>query len=281
MKPPDPVFVVDLFPEERESLLDVLCWLTDSEWNHPTACPGWSVKDVALHLLGVDLANLSRRRDGFLDLSLVGSDTDLANYDQLVRYLNRFNALWVEGARRISNRLLCDLLRFTGDATAEYFGSLNLAMLGEPVSWAGPDPAPVWLDVAREYTERWVHQQQIRESVDQPGLKCRRWFAPVLATFVRALPHTLRETEASDGTCLRLVITGEAGGEWFAIRSHGVWLLRQEVESAPEATVTMDQEIAWRLFTRGMAKDFALQTVTLEGNLSLAERVLDMVSIIA
>jgi hypothetical protein len=37
------------------------------------------------------------------------------------------------------------------------------------VSWAGPDTSPAWLDIARDYTEFWVHQQQIRDAVDRPG----------------------------------------------------------------------------------------------------------------
>jgi len=43
----------------------------------------------------------------------------------------------------------------------------------------------------------------------------------------------------------------------------------------------MDQEIAWRLFTKGLSKDEALPHIGLEGNSVLADKVLDMVSIIA
>jgi hypothetical protein len=45
---------------------------------------------------------------------------------------------------------------------------LDLDALGEPVSWAGPDPAPLWLDCARDFTEYWVHQQQIRDATGRP-----------------------------------------------------------------------------------------------------------------
>jgi hypothetical protein len=57
------------------------------------------------------------------------------------------------------------------------------------VSWVGPDPVPNWLDVAREYTERWTHQQQARDAVGMPGLREPTFMAPVLATFVHALPQ--------------------------------------------------------------------------------------------
>src|SRR5260370_38358657 len=118
----------------------------------------------------------------------------------------------------MSNRLVCTFLSLTGEETYQLFSSLDLYAIGESVSWAGPDPAPVWLDVAREYTERRVHQQQIRDAVGRPGLKEQRFFAPVLATFVRALPHTFREVDAPDGTLIHLNISGEAGSEGNLLR---------------------------------------------------------------
>ena len=53
---------------------------------------------------------------------------------------------------------------------------------------------------AREFTERWVHQQQIRDAVGKPGLTERRWLHPVLDAFARALPHALRDHAAPGGT---------------------------------------------------------------------------------
>ena len=84
-----------------------------------------------------------------------------------------------------------------------YFRSLDPIAPGWEVSWAGPGAAPWWLHIAREYTERWAHQEQIREAVGAGGLHGRRLFAPVLDTFVHALPrnqsgkvlkHELRST---------------------------------------------------------------------------------------
>src|SRR4029079_2808652 len=100
-----------------------------------------------------------------------------------------------------------------------------LEAIGDPVDWAGPEPAPVWMHVAREYTERWLHQQQIRDALGRRGLMERRMFAPVLDTFVRALPHRFRDVASSDGTHVRLTITGNAGGMWSLIRERGGWRL--------------------------------------------------------
>jgi hypothetical protein len=153
--------------------------------------------------------------------------------------------------------------------------------IGDAVSWAGPEPAPRWLHIAREYTERWMHQQQIRDATGLPGLYERRLFFPVLDTFVHALPHTYRHVVAPDDVHVRLAITGEAGGVWSLVRLDGRWQLAEDVATAPASTVTLDQDTAWRLFTRGIDRDATVARTTVAGDERLGAVVLDAVAIIA
>jgi uncharacterized protein (TIGR03083 family) len=275
MKKPQPVIVVDLFPEILEELIGLLSGLCSEDWERPTACPAWSVQDVALHLLGDDVANLSSGRDGH------SSPVFAQSWEELVASINEWNEEWVRATRRISPRLLIDLLEFAGTQMCAYFRSLDPHAIGRPVSWAGPDPAPVWLDLAREYTERWHHQQHIRDAVRRPGLKEPRFFAPVLRTFVHALPHAFKETDAPDGTLVALNIPGAAGGRWFLLREEEKWNLYADFPREPDAEVTTDQEVVWRIFTRGLGKGEARERVKIAGDQSLGRKVLDVVSIIA
>ena len=269
-----------LFPGERAALLDVLRDLAPGEWELPTACPGWSVKDVAAHLLGDDVGRLSWGRDGYVNPAFAAG-LDIATLSGLVSAIDRQNAAWTAGARRMSPRLIVELLALTGEWAQAYFESLDLDAPGMPVDWAGPEPAPVWLDVAREYTERWHHQQHIRDAVGRPGLKERKWFAPVLDTFVRGMTRPLAEVSAPSRTALRLTIAGDAGGEWIVLRKEGGWRLCIAPGMAAAASVTLDQETAWRLFTKGLAKDEARRSAQMAGDRVLAERMLDTVSILA
>jgi uncharacterized protein (TIGR03083 family) len=267
--------VIDLFPEMLDELLGLLTGLCAEEWRKPTACPGWSVKDVALHLLGVEVGNLSQRRDGHaLGLSLAG-------WEELVAFINDWNQAWVHIARRISSRLLIDLLQFTGVQMCEFFRSLDPYAMGGPVSWVGPEPAPVWLDLAREYTERWHHQQHIRDAVGRPGLKQPKYFAPVLAAFARALPRTFEGTRAAEGTSVTLTIAGASGGQWSLRQEEGDWRFYEGALDRPDAQVILDEDVAWRLFTRGLGQHQAWEHVALIGDRALGMRVFEMVSIIA
>ncbi len=279
MQPVEPIMVIDLFPQERKQLLELFSELEAEDWEKPTICAGWTVKDIGLHLLGDDIGYLSRARDHFSNPFFRGKD--LHEWKSLVANINEANELWVKATARISSKLLSDLLALTGQQFYDYVQSLDQMATGGVVSWAGPDPAPMWLDIAREYTERWVHQQQIRDAVKKPGLKEKRFFHPVLDTFVRALPHTYKDIPVADTTVLEFVVTGEAGDAWYLVGEANRWSLSKRVEHQPIAVVTMDQETCWRLFTKGMGKNQAKAKATIEGDQKLGENLLETVSIIA
>jgi hypothetical protein len=84
------------------------------------------------------------------------------------------------------------------------------------VSWAGlHEGAPAWLGTAREYTERFWHQQQIRDATSHPGLWTAEFVGPVLDTFQWALVPEL------DGDCVALRIDGVAPRVWSFERGGG------------------------------------------------------------
>jgi uncharacterized protein (TIGR03083 family) len=276
MEKPAPIITVHLFPLVLESLLDLLTNLTPAEWDMPTVSAGWTVKDIALHLLGDEVSACSSRRDGFSESGAPGP-----SWQELVAWLNASNEAWVRAARRISPQLLCSLLRFTGDQANAYFQQLDPYAIGRPVSWAGPEPAPVWLDIAREYTERWHHQQHIRDAVGKPGLIEPEFFRPVLDTFVYALPYTYRNVAAPDGTCVTLSILGKSGSSWSILREGERWQLFLGRPAQPAAEVTLPENVAWRLFTRGISREMGRKLASLQGDAVLGSQLLETVSIIA
>lgn len=215
MPPLGPVHVVHLFPEERSALLAVLRSLTDEQWACDTACTGWSVKDIAQHLLADDLDRLSGGRDRYSAGWLQPDGTDSFEL-QLLAFINRKNEAWVDATRSLSPRTVVELLEWTGRETQAYFEAIAPDSPSLGVSWAGEAESPAWFDLAREYTERWHHQAQIREGAGMPLLTEARLFAPVLATFVRGVPQAFRDTDASDGTHVSLRVTGSGWGRVVA-----------------------------------------------------------------
>ena len=212
-----------LFPLLRAELTSLLTGLSDSDWGRATACPGWSVHAVAAHLLGVELGNISVRRDRWALGPAEGED--------LNSWLNVFNQQWVDAAQRISPALLIELVDLAGRRFEEHIGRLDLDATGSPVEWAtDSEPAPVWLDVAREYMERYVHQQQIRDATGRPGLG-PAFTNPVLTTAAHALPRALDRLTRPPGTVVTFIAEGAGGGAWHVVRAAAGW----ELDPAPPA----------------------------------------------
>lgn len=271
---------VPLFPEERAALLSLLESLSTEQWRIKDVYPGWSLKDITSHLLADDFGRLSRGRDAYSGATFEPAD-DRSFDAQLLDFINRQNQQWVESARRLSPRLLIDLLRWSGERTQDYWQSLDLNAVGEPVSWAGPEPAPVWLDVAREFTERWLHQQHIREAANAPLLYDERIFGAVLDTFAYAIPHTYRNVPAPEATRVRLVLTGPFVRRYDAVRTSDGWRLDGGETGDAAASATMPADTAWRLFTKSLSPEEARNVTIFEGDAALAANMLNTVAIIA
>lgn len=263
-----------LFPRERAEFIGLLQALDTADWQRPTVCPGWRVHDVTAHVVHDYLRKLSGMRDRMTAAGpLTGED--------LPAFLHRVNQEFVDVAARWSPRTLTDLLAHLGPQLDQLWATLDMTALGEAVSWAAPGrPAPVWLDVAREYTEYWVHQQQIRDAVGHPGGAGADLIGPVVDTFLRAVPYTLRTVASARGTCLQLQITGPGGGEWTVTRQEADWAIRPGRCPEPKAVARLSSDLLWRVATRGISVQAALEQARIDGARELGAAALSLVSII-
>lgn len=280
--PLKPIFTAHLFPKVDGMLLEQLRAHSPEDWEKQTVSPKWKVKDVAAHLLDTPLRGLSIGRDGY-----VPSSPKISSSAELGAYINRLNEEGVTVYRRLSPAVLISLMEMACKQLAEYHSQRDpYATAPYGVSWAGEEKSPNWFDTAREYTERWHHQQQIRLAVNRskpgnPGIMTRELYYPVLDCFMRALPFTYRNVSAGAGTLVRITVLGECGGSWDLLRGDTAWMLTEHEQDQPKAEATIPQEIAWRIFTKGIDRALAQTQVKIRGDTALALPVLGMVSIVS
>ena len=263
-----------LFAQARSALLDLLTGLGADEWDRPTAAAPWAVRDVVAHLVGDDVGRLSRSRDRHVAPAA-------RPHESLPELVHRLNHEWVTAAARISPVLLVDLLRTTTPQVMDFWQRVDLGALGEPVSWAGPGAAPVWLDGARDFTEDWVHQQQIRRALGRPGADEPAMVHAVLETFVRAVPYTLdrRAPAPGDGAPLTVHVPGPAGGTWTWRPSGKGWIWTRRAVPAT-TSVTLGADDLWKVCVRMIEPAEAAARAEVHGDAHLADAVLHTVSVI-
>lgn len=270
MRELQPVMTAHLFAPLHDELIALLRGLHVDDWSRPTAAGTWTVREVAAHLLDTAMRRLSLDRDGYAPP--LAPD---AFANGLTAFVNRANGDGVAWLSRLSAPLLIDLLdRYGAQLTVFLENKDPSAPATWPVSWAGEDESANWFDVARELTERWHHQEQIRNATGRPPLFA--YLGPVLDTFVRALPFTYRHVAASDGTSIVLRVTSEGEGVWTLLRRAGGWSLYEGEAMDPTTRVTVRGDVAWRIFTKQKMDPQA----TIEGDAGLASPLLEMIAII-
>jgi uncharacterized protein (TIGR03083 family) len=272
-----PILTAHLYAALEARLLELLRSLQADEWKLPTIAGDWNVKDVAAHLLDTQLRKLSIVRDGYVtELPQIASAADLAVF------VNRLNHAGVALYRRLSPPVLIDLMEVASRQSSAFHAALDpFAPATFAVSWAGESESLNWFDTARELTERWHHQQQIRLATHRPGILTREFYHPVLDTFMRALPFHYRNVAAQPGTLLQFIIAGDCGGMWHLVRDPEQWRLIVTPVTEPAATLTIPQDIAWRIFTKGIDRASAKAQVVYTGKDELALHALSMLSIVA
>jgi len=277
IKPLPPILTAHLLSKLDGLLLDLLRSLAPEDWAKQTVSPKWKVKDVAAHLLDTPLRGVAIGRDGYVAESPgINSPADLA------AYINRLNQAGVTVYGRLSPAVLVALMEVATKLLAEYHASRDpYALAPYGVSWAGEEKSANWFDTAREFTERWHHQQQIRLAVEKPGIMTRELYYPVLDCFLRALPFAFRSVSAKPGTYLQINVSGECGGSWYLSRTEQAWQITEESLGDKLSETTIPQEIAWRIFTKGIDRESALSQVKVTGHVALGLHILEMVTIVA
>jgi hypothetical protein len=215
-------------------------------------------------------------RDGFIS----PPDREITSYTDLVAYLNQFNAEWVSACKRMSYQLITELLESTGRQYSD------IMLQQDPdvdaifsVAWAGEETSKNWFHIAREYTEKWHHQQQIREATGHPGILTEELFIPFIDTLLRGLPHTYRNTTSPPGTVIRISIVLNEPVSWYLLRSESAWTITNLQPGSEHAGVNIPAEVAWKLFTKALTPAEALESVVLTGEKSLAEITLNLIAI--
>lgn len=268
---------VDLLPALDKKLIDLLESLSPEDWHRQTVAKLWKVKDVVAHLLDGNIRILSSLRDHYS-----GENPAINSYQDLVDYLNGLNADWVKAMKRVSPAMLILLHKVTGPLFCEYYKSLNLqAEARFSVAWTGEQVSKNWKHIAREYTEKWLHQQQIREAVNKPGLMTKEFFYPFMDTFMLGLPYTFRNVAADEGTAIQVTITTDIGGTWFLVKGADRWTLEKVAPAKVNSEVQILPDIAWKLFSKSIRPEAVSKDIRITGNQDLGKVVLSMVSVMA
>jgi uncharacterized protein (TIGR03083 family) len=184
--------------QASESLLRVCDRLPDADWAAATECPGWSVKDIAAHVAGVESMLLGRPRpklDDPVDAPYIRND------------LGRLVEVDVQARRPLPPATVLAELR---EVLAERHRSLR-------ESPPDPDAPTVWVQGPTTMTgmmrlrvfDVWAHEQDIRRATGRPGDLSGPAADVTRDLIIASLPKAVAKLAgAAPGSVVALTVTG-------------------------------------------------------------------------
>lgn len=266
--------IVALLDEEWQAIAELGDQLAPEEWELPSECPGWCVRDLLSHMVGTER-------------SLLGEPAppDPGPARHVHNPMGAANEAWVAARRSAAGS---EVLAEFREVTA-----LRLATLRsfDEARWASPGPSPVGTVPYREFMQVrlmdcWVHEQDVRVATGRPGHRSGPVADAALARIASAMGFVVaKKVGAPDGTSVRFALAGdpprlldvEVEGGRGRVGALAPVPSSPHVAGAPEPTVVldMDVEVFWRLGCGRVSGDAALDAalVGVRGDLELGRAV--------
>lgn len=243
--------------------IDRLCSdLTGSQWELPTGCPGWTVKDHLSHLVDYEARAAGQP----------APEHDPGPLPHLKNDLGRANEVGVDVRRpRSGGQVLEEFRTVTAQRLAGLRELSGQDLAAQTMTPAGPGTLADMLTL--RVMDSWSHEQDIRRAVGRPGHVQGPAAEEAVAYFARFLPYVVgKRAAAPEGSTVvfrigdRAVVVEVTGGRGRLTAQPG------------EATVTLVIPVATFAALAGGRSDVP-DDVTISGDRPLGQRVLDAMSL--
>ncbi len=259
--------VITILAEEWGAIDTLAQGLADAEWDLPSECPGWTVRDVLSHLIGIERVLLGEA----LPPPLPELPAHVENE------VGARNEAWVAPRR---SRPGPDVLHEFQEVTARRIAELR--------SWPESrfdeiGPSPVGEVPYREFMQvrvmdSWVHEQDIRVATARPGHDSGPAAELSIDRLCAAMPFVVgKQAGAPEGASVRFELRGPLARRIEVVVRDGRAKAVAALDAQPTTSLDIDVEVFWRLAcgrVDGKAARLA-GLVDIGGDEALASRVLD------
>ncbi len=250
------------------SLSDLLGELTDDQWRAPSPLPGWRVQDNVSHIVGTE-AMLAGEPGPNLEI-----DRDVNEHVR--NDIGAFNEQWVESLRVVPpNEVLSRFRELTGARLAALEQMSVDEWDAESFTPAGKDTYGRFMQI--RVFDCWLHEQDIRDAVGRPGHETGLAVEVVLDEMATALGFVVgKKAGATAGQSVTFALTdGGAVVRQLHVEVGDRAAVVPALSGPPTVVLTMPVGVMTRRCAGRVGADDLLDQVIIDGDLSLASRVLD------
>ena len=259
---------VDAWTQSIEAISELVQPLAEGEWNRRTDCPGWSVRDVVSHIIGIECELLGDPRPiHTLPRDLYHVTDETSRHMEVQVDVRRHHT-----APEMTSELEYTLIRRSRQLRNEKRGPEAEARHVLP----GKDPVTLERLLQMRAFDVWVHEQDIRRALGAPGNLDSPAAHVARDVLVSGLPVVVAKRAAAPaGSAVVFDVTGPMEFmRTVRVDDEGHATVNGSVSLGPTVTVTLDWETYVRLACGRTRPEKVADDVKIEGDAQLAAAIL-------
>lgn len=257
--------VIELLATEWATIDELCRDLGPDEWDRPTDCPGWTVRDQISHIIGTE-----RMLRGDPAPEPAGPAAHVRNP------IGESNEAWIAARRdRPGAEVLAELREVTAARLEDLRAMTTEDFDREGFTPEGPGPYRRFMDI--RLFDCWEHEQDIRRAVGRPGHLDGPIAAQAIAKVAAAAGYVVgKKAGAPDGSAVVFEVHGPVQVT-VPVVVDGRARITEDVPADPTVRIRLDSEVYNALGCGRWSGEQALASgrVEIVGDAELGRRVVD------
>ncbi|MFH8808342.1 maleylpyruvate isomerase family mycothiol-dependent enzyme [Streptomyces hygroscopicus] len=257
---------IDAWTHSIDAISELVNPLAESEWNRATECPGWSVRDVVSHVIGLECEMLGDPRPIHpLPRDLFHVTSELSRYMEVQVDVRRCHT-----APEMTSELEYTVIRRNRQLRNEKRAP------DAKVRWPGGGEVTLEEALTRRAFDTWVHEQDLRRALNQPGNLDSPGASITRDVLLAALPKVVaKDAGAAPHSAVVLDVSGPLEFmRTVRVDADGRGTIDGSVSLGPTVTFTLDWETYVRLACGRVRPEAVSDRLKIEGDQQLAEAIL-------
>ncbi|WP_269855328.1 maleylpyruvate isomerase family mycothiol-dependent enzyme [Streptomyces sp. RPT161] len=257
---------IDAWTHSIEAISELVSPLAEGEWNRPTECPGWSVRDIVSHVIGLECEAMGDPRP------IHSLPRDLFHVtDEFSRYME----VQVDVRRCHTGPEMTAELEYTIIRRSRQLRNENRDPETTVRGLMGAERT-LELSLRMRAFDVWVHEQDIRRALDRPGNLDSPGAALTRDFLLPQLPKVVaKKAAAPAGSTVVFDVHGPVEFmRTVRVDAEGTGTIDGSVSLGPTVTLAMDWETFVRLTCGRVRPAGVADRVKVEGDQELADAVL-------
>jgi uncharacterized protein (TIGR03083 family) len=258
--------IVPVLIGQWAALDELLAGLSDAEWEAETCLPGWRVRDVVAHVIGIE-AQLGGEAPP-------ETTVDVRALPYVHNELAAANELWVQGLRSAAPAALLARFREVTQQRVKALEATTEAEFDAP-SWTPAGPGTYRRLMDFRLFDCWCHDQDIRDAVGRPGHETGPAADGAIGQIVGALGYLVgKRAGAPAGAAITVELTGPVRRTLHVVVD-GRARLVDALDRPADTTISLSSGLFARLAGGRVDPAEHLAEVGITGDAELGRRVVE------